>query len=98
MLRWWSLAATMALFLLLMVFAASAAGIALLDDPAPLFRGARTTSALIGGGLPIAVVFLRVPSSLVMVAHGTLFGVLGGPMLSLAGSVASALVVFAVGG
>ncbi|MDP9193804.1 MAG: VTT domain-containing protein [Acidobacteriota bacterium] len=97
MLRWWSLAASIALLLLLMFFAASAVGIALLDDPAPLFRGARTTAALIGVALLVADVFLPVPSSLVMVAHGTLFGVLGGTMLSLTGSVASALVGFAVG-
>jgi uncharacterized membrane protein YdjX (TVP38/TMEM64 family) len=97
MLRWWSLAATIALFLLLMFLAASAAGIALLDDPTPLFRGARTTAAVIGVSLLVADVFLPVPSSLVMVAHGTLFGVVGGTVLSLIGSIASALVGFAVG-
>jgi uncharacterized membrane protein YdjX (TVP38/TMEM64 family) len=97
MLRWWSLAASIALFLLLMFFAASAAGIAVLQDPAPLFRGARATAAVIGVSLLVADVFLPVPSSLVMVAHGTLFGVVGGALLSLFGSVASALVGFAVG-
>ncbi|HUP61516.1 MAG TPA: VTT domain-containing protein [Thermoanaerobaculia bacterium] len=97
MLRWWSTAATIALFLLLMFFAASATDLALFEDPTPLFRGARPVAALIGVSLLIADVFLPVPSSLVMVAHGTLFGVAGGTLLSLAGSIASALVGFAVG-
>lgn len=101
MLRWWSLAVTIALFLLLMFFAASAAGIAVLHDPTPLLRGAlRGTlpaAAVIGVLLLVADVFLPVPSSLVMVAHGALFGVLGGAVLSLIGSTASALVGFAVG-
>jgi uncharacterized membrane protein YdjX (TVP38/TMEM64 family) len=97
MLRWWSLAGTLALFFLLLFLAASAAGPGVLEDPAPLFRGARPAAAAIGVSLLIADVVLPVPSSLVMVAHGTLFGVAGGALLSLLGSVASALVAFALG-
>jgi uncharacterized membrane protein YdjX (TVP38/TMEM64 family) len=95
--RWWLLAVVIAVTLLVMFFAASSSGIALFDDPTPLLRGARPLAAVIGVLLLVADVFLPVPSSLVMLAHGTLFGVAGGTALSLIGSVASALTGFAVG-
>ena len=97
MLRWWSLAGTLSLFFLLLFLAASAVGPGFLEDPSQLFRDAGPAAAVIGVGLLIADVVLPVPSSLVMVAHGTLFGVAGGALLSLIGSVASALVAFALG-
>ena len=73
-----------------------------LNDPAPWMNSAQTnsggvTAALIGVGLLIADVLLPVPSSLVMVAHGALFGVWIGTLLSLAGSVGAALFGFAIG-
>jgi uncharacterized membrane protein YdjX (TVP38/TMEM64 family) len=95
--RWWMLAFVIAVTLLVMFFAASSSGIALFEDPTPLLRGARPLAAVIGVLLLVADVFLPVPSSLVMLAHGTLFGVAGGTALSLIGSVASALTGFAVG-
>ncbi|HSH05905.1 MAG TPA: VTT domain-containing protein, partial [Anaerolineae bacterium] len=42
-------------------------------------------------------VFLPVPSSLVMTAHGALFGVLGGTLLSMVGNVGAGLVGFGLG-
>lgn len=95
--RWWLLALLIAVTLLVMFFAASSSGISLFEDPTPLLRGARPLAAVIGVLLLVADVFLPVPSSLVMLAHGTLFGVAGGTALSLVGSVASALTAFAVG-
>ncbi|MEA2488918.1 MAG: hypothetical protein QOH21_710 [Acidobacteriota bacterium] len=95
--RWWSLAFAIAVTLLVMFFAASAAGLSLLEDPTPLFRGARPLAGVIGVGLLIADVFLPIPSSLVMTLHGALFGVAGGAALSLLGSTLSALTGFAVG-
>jgi uncharacterized membrane protein YdjX (TVP38/TMEM64 family) len=47
--------------------------------------------------LLIADVLLPVPSSIVMVAHGALFGVLWGTILSLLGSVGAAAFGFAIG-
>ena len=93
--RWWSLAVGLALTLLLVFFITSAAGLAIED--ATLLREAGPYAAAIGFLLLVADVFLPVPSSLVMVAHGTLFGAFGGTLLSLAGSVASALTGFAIG-
>ncbi len=97
MIRFWSLATSIAMLLLLLFFAASAAGIAVLDDPTPLLRDARPAAALIGVALLVGDVVLPVPSSLVMVAHGALFGIAGGALLSLFGSVAAALAAFALG-
>jgi len=47
--------------------------------------------------LLVADVLLPVPSSLVMVAHGALFGVIVGTLLSLLGSMGAALFGFAIG-
>lgn len=95
--RWWSLAFALAATMLLVFFAVSSAGVAVLNDPTGAMRGTHPLAAAVGVLLLIADVFLPVPSSLVMVAHGTLFGVVGGTLLSMLGSVASALTAFAIG-
>ena len=70
----------------------------LLTNPHPfLDRAGLWGAALIGAGLLIADVFLPVPASLVMVAHGALFGIVGGTLVSLAGSMGGAALGFAVG-
>jgi uncharacterized membrane protein YdjX (TVP38/TMEM64 family) len=97
MLRWWSLAVAIAVVLLVMFGIASASGAAWLEDPTPLLRGGRIAAAVIGVLLLVADVFLPVPSSLVMVVHGTLFGATAGTLLSLAGSTAAAMTGFAIG-
>jgi uncharacterized membrane protein YdjX (TVP38/TMEM64 family) len=95
--RWWSLFFAIAVTLLVMFFLATSTGIALFEDPSPLMRGAKPVAALCGVALLVADVFLPVPSSLVMVLHGTLFGPVIGALLSLIGSVLAALTGFAVG-
>jgi uncharacterized membrane protein YdjX (TVP38/TMEM64 family) len=89
-------AATMAFFLLLF-FVVEALGVQLLTDPTPWMRHGGVLAAVLGVSLLIADVLLPVPSSLVMVAHGALFGVLIGTLLSLLGSVGAALFGFAIG-
>lgn len=89
-------AATMAFFLLLF-FAVEALGFELLTDPTPWMRHGGVLAAALGVSLLIADVLLPVPSSLVMVAHGALFGVLIGTLLSLLGSMGAALFGFAIG-
>jgi uncharacterized membrane protein YdjX (TVP38/TMEM64 family) len=69
----------------------------LLSDPTPWMNRGGVLAAAIGVGLLIADVVLPVPSSLVMVAHGALFGVLWGTTLSLLGSVGAAVFGFAIG-
>lgn len=74
-----------------------ALGIPLLTDPRPWMKHAGVFAGALGVGLLIADVVLPVPSSLVMVAHGALFGVVMGTFLSLLGSVGAALFGFAIG-
>lgn len=95
--RWIAFAALLALLLLLLFAVATASGVALLDDPTPLLRGGRIVAALAGMLLLVADVVLPVPSSLVMAAHGALFGTAAGALLSIAGSTAAALTGFALG-
>ncbi|MDB5049101.1 MAG: associated Golgi protein-related protein [Fibrobacteres bacterium] len=69
-----------------------------LEDPTAWMSGrGGWVAAVTGVGLLIADVFLPVPSSLVMIAHGALFGVTLGTVLSLVGSVGATLFGFAVG-
>ncbi|MBC8031685.1 MAG: TVP38/TMEM64 family protein [Pyrinomonadaceae bacterium] len=89
-------AATIAFFLTLF-FAVQALGVPLLADPTPWMRQGGILAGILGVSLLIADVLLPVPSSLVMVAHGALFGVLKGTLLSLLGSMGAALVGFAIG-
>jgi len=76
---------------------AEALGVPLLTDPMPLLRKAGPLAAVIGVALLIADVVLPVPSSVIMVAHGALFGIVTGSLLSLAGSVGCAVAGFAIG-
>lgn len=79
-------------FMTVLFLAVEALGVPLLTDPAPWMEGGGALAACVGVGLLVADVLLPVPSSLVMVAHGALFGVAGGTLLSLVGSVGAALV------
>src|SRR5215216_6523887 len=78
-------------------FIAEALGVPLLSDPTPWMKHGGLLAACLGVGLLIADVVLPVPSSIVMVAHGALFGVLWGTVLSLIGSVGAAVFGFAIG-
>jgi uncharacterized membrane protein YdjX (TVP38/TMEM64 family) len=93
--RWWLLSAGVALAILLMFVAATAAGLAV--EASDLPREAGALAAVTGVVLLIVDAALPVPSSLVMVAHGQLFGVVAGALLSMIGSVGSALAAFAIG-
>ena len=76
----------------------SALHVPFLEDPTAWMSGrGGWIAAATGVGLLIADVFLPVPSSLVMVAHGALFGVATGTLLSLIGSVGATLFGFALG-
>ena len=81
----------------ILFFIVEALGVPLLSDPTPWMRHGGVVAACVGVGLLIADVVLPVPSSIVMVAHGALFGVLWGTMLSLLGSVGAAVFGFAIG-
>lgn len=93
-LLFWGLAAAMlALFGL-----ASALEIPLLEDPRPVLDHAgQAGAAAIGASLLVADVLLPVPSSLVMIAHGALFGLVPGALVSLIGALGAAAFGFALG-
>lgn len=86
----------LALFLVLF-FLVEALGIPLLVDPTPWLRQGGVWAAALGVALLIADVLLPVPSSIVMVAHGALFGVFVGTLLSLLGSTGAAMFGFWIG-
>lgn len=75
----------------------TALGVPLLTDPAPWMGEASVGVAALGVGLLVADVFIPVPSSLVMVAHGALFGAALGALLSVVGSVLAAALGFWIG-
>lgn len=89
--------ATLFICFTLLFLIVNALGVPLLSDPTPWMKHGGVVAATLGVGLLIADVVLPVPSSLVMVAHGALFGVFSGTMLSLLGSVGAAVVAFAIG-
>ena len=93
---WLVVVALLALFLLLFGLV-EWLRIPLLTDPSAWLNRGGFVAASVGVGLLIADVVLPVPSSLVMVAHGALFGVALGTLLSLVGSVGAALTGFALG-
>lgn len=76
---------------------AEALGVPLLTDPMPMLRKAGPLAGVIGVALLIADVVLPVPSSVIMIAHGAIFGVWIGSLLSLIGSVGCSLAGFAMG-
>lgn len=75
---------------------AEAFEVKLLVDPSEQLAGGRLAAAL-GVSLLVADILLPVPSSVVMVAHGALFGVVPGAALSLLGRTGNAAVGVALG-
>lgn len=95
--RYLSFVVALLVFFTILFFIVEALDVALLSDPTPWMKHGGVLTAGVGVGLLIADVVLPVPSSVVMVAHGALFGVVAGTLLSLLGSVGAALFGFAIG-
>jgi len=95
--RFWITCLGVALLMLLVfaVFEGTGAA-AWLALPEPGSAGAGV-AALAGFSLLVVDVFLPIPSSVVMVAHGALLGWLFGTLLSTAGATAAALLGWSVG-
>src|SRR5215212_9931990 len=83
--------------LLTLFLLVEALNVTLLKEPSFWLEQAGVLAGFAGVCLLVVDVALPVPSSLVMVAHGALFGVAVGTALSLVGSTGAALVGFAVG-
>jgi uncharacterized membrane protein YdjX (TVP38/TMEM64 family) len=95
--RYWAFVSAILSFLLLIFLLVEAMDVPLLTDPSPSLGSGDMLAGLVGVGLLVADVVLPVPSSTLMIAHGALFGLVGGTLLSLAGSMGAALVGFALG-
>jgi uncharacterized membrane protein YdjX (TVP38/TMEM64 family) len=95
--RYWLVAAAMLVVFLAQFGVVEGLGVPVLTDPSALMSRGGALAAAVGVGLLIADVFLPVPSSVVMIAHGALFGFAWGSVLSLAGSLGAAALGFAVG-
>lgn len=89
-------AVVFAAFTLIFVIA-EAGGVPLLADPWPWLRHGDAPAALIGVGLLVVDSVLPVPSSLVMIGFGAVFGAAMGALLSLVGSLGAMLVGFSIG-
>lgn len=95
--RYWSFVGGIFLFFLLLYVIVETLHVPLLTDPSSSLTREGVPAALVGVGLLVADAVLPVPSSLVMVAHGALFGALVGTLLSLLGRLGFAMVGFAIG-
>lgn len=95
--RYWTVVGLMLAVLLGLFGAAEVLDVPLLTDPSPWLNDRGPLAALAGVGLLVVDVLLPVPSSLVMVANGAIFGVVAGTALSLIGSVGAAAVGFGLG-
>lgn len=95
--RYWLLTVVMMAAFLALFGLAEWLRVPLLTNPDPWLQRGGVLAAVVGVGLLIADVLLPVPASLVMIAHGALFGGLGGTLLSLSGAVGAALFGFALG-
>lgn len=95
--RYWLITLALLALFLAAFAVVEALGISLLRQPeAWLGRGGPGAAAL-SVGLLVADVFLPIPSSVVMIANGALFGVVLGAALSLAGSLGAAALGFFIG-
>ncbi len=95
--RYWLLTGLMMVLFLVLFGIAEWLRVPILTDPGPVLAKGGWIAAAVGVGLLVADVVLPVPSSLVMILHGVLFGVVGGTLLSRAGSLGAALFGFWIG-
>lgn len=95
--HYWLSIGAVSLFFLVTYLIVEALHVPVLTDPTPLLSHAGVLSAVFGVGLLVVDVLLPVPSSLVMIAHGALFGILHGALLSLVGRAGSLLLGYYLG-
>ena len=95
--RFWIFSGGILVSLLVMFLVFEQLGLSLFDDPDAWIHSRTGSVAAAGVGLLVLDVVLPVPSSLVMIAHGAIFGLVLGTLLSLIGSTGAALVGFTIG-
>jgi uncharacterized membrane protein YdjX (TVP38/TMEM64 family) len=95
--RYWALVIAIVLFFLISFIVVDQLQIPILTDPHYLMQNAGIGAALLGIALLIADVFLPVPSSIIMLLNGALFGILPGALLSLIGAMGADWLGFYLG-
>lgn len=95
--RTWILMASMMAVFLGLFLVVEAFDVPLLTHPDPWLSRAEPVVALLGVALLVSDVVLPVPATLVMMAHGALFGVAVGTLLSLVGGLGAGLFGFFLG-
>lgn len=95
--RYWLLSGALLLVFLAAFLVVEASNPALLTDPGSWLPQAGPGTAAASVALLVADVFLPVPSSVIMVGNGALFGVALGTALSLAGSLGATALGFFLG-
>jgi uncharacterized membrane protein YdjX (TVP38/TMEM64 family) len=98
MTRFWIFTVALLLAMLLLFFVGQALQLPMLaEDTSFLLSQKKWMAALAGVGLLLVDVIAPVPSSIVMLANGMLFGAVGGTLLSVAGGFGAALVGYWLG-
>jgi uncharacterized membrane protein YdjX (TVP38/TMEM64 family) len=95
--RYALLAGAIGAVILATFFAAQALGWDLLEDPRPMLARLGPAAPLVSFTLLASDVLLPVPSSVLMMGNGALFGFAAGSLISTAGSLASAWLGFGIG-
>jgi uncharacterized membrane protein YdjX (TVP38/TMEM64 family) len=84
---------TISLFLVVFILISfgivSALDIGALNDPAWIYRLPRWAAIAVSVGLLTADVLIPIPASLIMIANGAYFGIVGGTIVSLSGAMTS---------
>lgn len=95
--RFWITSALLLAALLIVIAIARSLSIPLLDAPREVLDRAGPAAALLGVGLLVGDVVLPTLSSVIMIAHGHLFGIALGALLNLIGGVGAAALGFCLG-
>lgn len=90
--RYAMVATVIATLVLISFLVVQALDIPILVDPSDNIGTGGWVAGLLGAGLLLADVFIPIPSSVIMIAHGAAFGVLGGFLLSLGASIGGAMI------
>jgi uncharacterized membrane protein YdjX (TVP38/TMEM64 family) len=97
MLRYWVLVVLLLLFFLGAFLLVETLQPTFLSDPRVWMEARSVGAALAGVGMLVVDVVLPIPSSLVMILNGALFGILVGTLLSLLGALGAAIIGFLMG-
>jgi uncharacterized membrane protein YdjX (TVP38/TMEM64 family) len=95
--RYWQISFGLLTVFLALFVVVEVIGVPVLTDPTAWLGRGGLAAGLVAVGLLVGDVVLPVPSSIVMMANGALFGVVVGTMVSLVGSLGAAAFGFVIG-